>query len=124
MTITLKKLFLIDSLGATLTAFMLAFILAKFNGAFGVAQGPLYLLAAFALCFAVYSFLCASLSRQKPVFLQSIALANIAYCCLTTYLVFTSPTITLLGCLYFAAEIMIVLALAFFELYFAKNLNN
>lgn len=124
MTITLKKLFLIDSLGATLTAFMLAFVLAKFNGAFGVAQGPLYLLAAFALCFAVYSFLCASLSWQKLVLLRTIALANIVYCFTTAYLIFTTPTLTLLGCLYFAAEIVVVLGLAIFELYFSKSLNN
>lgn len=111
-----QKLFLIDALGALLSALMLGGVLVYFRELIGLPQRILYLLAGLAALFAVYSFTC---FLRTPVnwrpYLRLIATVNLLYCCLTAVLVFLYQDVTALGIAYFVAEIIIVVSLAIYE---------
>jgi hypothetical protein len=113
-----KNLFLIDGLGALLTAFFLFVILRTFSEYFGMPQTTLTYLSVIALFFFFYSFACFYLLKNdwKP-FLRIISIANLLYCILTLGLViYHRQSITLLGITYFFAEIILVCGLVFVEL--------
>ena len=84
-----KKLFLIDSLGAVLTAFFLGVILVRFEDSFGMPITILYYLSSIACVYAIYSISCYILlgNNWRP-YLKAIAIANLLYCCTTIVLVF------------------------------------
>jgi hypothetical protein len=113
-----RTLFLIDGLGAVLTAGLLAGVLANLEALFGVSASQLYALAAIAGLFAVYSMTCYfSNPRNWRPFLKAIASANIVYCCFTLVLVFFfSQETTALGKAYFVGEGVIVGCLSYLEL--------
>lgn len=113
-----KQLFLIDALGAVLTASLLSGVLANFERTFGMPQKVLYGLSLIAVFFAIYSFSCyfRDLKNWQP-YLKAIAIANLSYCCLTAGLmVYFYQKLTLLGVLYFIGEIIIIVCLSIFEL--------
>lgn len=113
-----KTLFLIDGLGAFVTAFFLFVILRRFNDYFGMPQKALVYLSLIAVVFCLYSITCFFFLRDnwKP-FLRAISIANLLYCCLTISLVIRYfPKLTFLGLTYFLVEIMIVCGLVFIEL--------
>ena len=113
-----RRLFLIDGIGAIVTAALLAGMLAPLEGIFGIAADRLYALAAVAGLFAVYSLACYLLNPAtwKP-FLKAIALANLAYCCCTLGLVFFFvPGVTAWGIAYFVGECLVVGGLVYLEL--------
>lgn len=118
-----KRLFLIDSFGAFLTAFFLFAILRTFNEYFGMPKLTLDFLSIIALAFSVYSFCCFFLvSNNWHPFLRTISIANILYCCLTLGLViYYYPLLTILGVTYFLIEIIIVVVLVFFEINVLKK---
>lgn len=121
--LTYKKLFLIDGMGAVITALMLSQVLARFESVFGMPQQLLFILAGIAAGFAVYSTLCYWLVRENwwP-YLRGIATANTAYCIGTLGLVIKLfDTLTYLGIAYFVGEIILVVGLAIFEFQFARN---
>ena len=113
-----EKLFLIDSLGALLTTFLLFVVLRSFNESFGMPPRTLTYLAAIAACFCLYSAACAFLLKEnhRP-FLSGIGLANLLYCSLTMCLLLIyNQQLTFLGITYFLVEILIVCALVYLEL--------
>lgn len=119
-----QKLFLVDSLGALLSAILLGLVLALFEKTFGMPQNVLYALAVIPCVFAVYSFLCflSKTAHWRP-FMKIIAIANLLYCCLTAGLmIYFYQQLTILGLIYFVLEIMIVMSLAFIEWKTASNL--
>ena len=75
-----KILFLIDGLGALLTAFFLFVILRTFNEYFGMLQTTLTYLSLIAVIFCLYSITCFFLlsDNWKP-FLRVISIANLLY---------------------------------------------
>ncbi len=113
-----KRLFLIDGLGAFLTAFFLFAILRTFNEYFGMPQTTLVFLSIIALAFSFYSFCCFFLVNNNwHPFLRAITIANLLYCCLTLGLViYNYPRLTFLGVTYFLLEIIIVCGLVFLEI--------
>ncbi|MCO6480779.1 MAG: hypothetical protein J5I94_29325 [Phaeodactylibacter sp.] len=113
-----RKLFLIDGLGALLSAFLLGVVLVRWEPVFGMPSKVLYPLAAIACVFAVYSLSCYFfLSRNRRPFLRAIAVANLLYCGLTLGLVvYCYPQLTVLGVAYFLVEIGVVLILVVTEL--------
>lgn len=121
-----KNIFLLDSIGAFLTAFLLGFILIRFQNAFGMPQKTLYFLSALALAFALYSLCCYYfISSKWNSFLSVIVVANILYCCLTTGLIFYHfQTLTILGLTYFILEIIIIVCLIFIEIKGLKSQRN
>lgn len=56
--LTTKKLFLMDALGAFLSALFLIAMLTWFNAYVGMPPGALFVLSAVAVVFCVYSTLC------------------------------------------------------------------
>lgn len=112
-----KKLFLLDSLGALLTALLLAFVLSNMETLFGMPKHILYLLAGIAFVFCLYSFSCfLTVDESWPIFLKVIAVANFLYCLLTLILLlYLQAELRFLDNVYFLSEASIVLALAIFE---------
>ncbi len=113
-----KRLFLLDSIGAFLTAFLLGVILTRFEAYFGMPGKVLYPLSILACVFGLYSMGCYVWVRShwRP-FLKAIALANLGYCLLTIGLVVSLyPSLTILGILYFSGELIVVGVLIYIEL--------
>ena len=122
---TAKKLFLLDALGALLTALNLAIVLPFFQEYIGMPIASLYSLAVIASLFFCYSILCYKYLPSKwPIFLIAIAVANLLYCPLTIWVLFNNwEGLKPLGQAYFAVEFTVIMVLAAFELSFAyKNL--
>lgn len=112
-----KKLFLIDFIGAIVSAISLGIILPKLQAYIGMPLNVLYLLAIIPVFFFIYSFYAYLYANTnwKP-YLRFIAIANFLYCCLTfCLLIFYKNEVTFLGVGYFILEIIIVILLAFVE---------
>jgi hypothetical protein len=113
-----KLLFLVDAIGAFLTAFFLLAILRPFDAYFGMPTAILTYLSIIAGLFCLYSLTCFFLViEQWRPFLRAIAIANLLYACLTFGLVvYYYDRLTLLGIVYFLAEILIICWLVWIEL--------
>lgn len=112
-----RQVFLIDGLGALLTAVMLGIVLAQLESFFGMPRAKLYVLAGIAVIFAIYSLTCYwRLPIHWQPYLRAIAVANLLYCCVTAGLVvYLYEELTIWGIGYFVGEIVIVVSLAIFE---------
>ena len=109
-----KKLFLVDSLGAVLTAFFLGVILVRFEDGFGMPKTALYFLSSIACIYALYSICCYFLAAEiwKSYLLKGLIVANLVYCCLTIAAIFYFyQKLTILGRIYFLLELVIMGAL-------------
>ena len=116
----MSRLFLVDGLGALVTASMLGLVLTTFEPAFGMPTRVLVPLASVAAVFAAYSFTCYA-KAAPPKFLLPIAIANTLYCAATLALVLLfHESLTWLGHAYFLGEIAIVLTLVRFEVRAAR----
>jgi hypothetical protein len=113
-----KTLFLVDGLGALLTAFFLFTILRTFNEYFGMPQKIVTYLSFIAVIFSFYSISCFFLVKDNwHLFLRIISTANLLYCCLTmSLLIYYYQSLTILGITYFVAEISIICGLVLIEL--------
>ncbi len=112
-----KKIFLIDGLGALITAFFLGIILANFETSFGMPKTNLYLLSIIACIFAFYSFCCSFfVTNNWRHFLKWLIIANAIYSCLSIGLVFHFfQNLTILGLFYFLIELTVMISLILFE---------
>ena len=118
-----KTLFLIDSIGAFMTAFSLFVIVRHFNEYFGMPKNELTFLSVIAVLFCIYSAACFLFLKGglKP-FIRLIGIANLIYCALTIVLMIKyNPLLTILGTTYFLIEIVIICGLSFIELNVAKR---
>lgn len=113
-----KNIFLIDGIGALLTALLLYFILRNFNAFFGLSKSVLEYLSLLALVFSFYSISCYFLVNNNwKSFLKIICIANILYCLLTMGILFYHyDNITILGIAYFLGEIAVITGLVFLEI--------
>lgn len=113
----LKQLFLIDAIGAAVTAYFIGIVLVKFDAYFGMPRQVLYVLATIALIFWVYSTCCyLFIKRNFKPFLKLIIFANLLYCCLTIALLFFYfKQLTILGFVYFIGEILVIVGLVLIE---------
>lgn len=112
-----KILFLVDGYGALLSSLLYIAVLANFEEVFGMPRVEVYVLSFLAGLYAIYSFSCYHLKLKNwPLFMKVIAIANLLHCCLTIGLViYYFDIITILGLIYFAGEVIIVVALAKLE---------
>jgi hypothetical protein len=117
-----QKILLIDGAGALFSAVLLL-LLPCFEQFFGISKNVAYALLPIPLVYSVYSMLAYRLSNKKwKRFLKIIAVANLLYCGLTLLAVMQNfKTLTKLGVLYFAAEILLITALAIVELNIASK---
>lgn len=120
-----KTLFLIDGIGAFVTAFLLFAILRTYHEYIGIPEATLTYLSVIAAGFCLYSLSCYFLVKENwRHFLQFIIIANLLYCCVTIGLVvYNYPSVTILGIVYFVVEIIVVCTLVSFELKAVRNRN-
>lgn len=113
-----KILFLIDAIGALLSAIFLGGLLPKIHTTIGVPEKTLLLLASIALLLAVYSFYHFIYFPERWRFrLKTIAFLNLCYALLTLGIVIQLHNEMLpLGYMYFIIELIVIVLLAFYEL--------
>ena len=118
-----KTLFLIDSLGAMLTAFFLFVIMRLFNEYFGMPKTVFTYLFVIAICFCIYSATCfLFLKRHWTPFIRFISIANLLYCTLIIGLLIKYyPLLTKIETTYFLIEIIVICGLSYIELNVAKR---
>ncbi|NRF37511.1 hypothetical protein [Pedobacter foliorum] len=113
-----RKLFMIDSFGAILTAFFLFVVLRNFDEYFGMPKSVLTYLSITGTLFFIYSASCFFfLKSHWTPFIIAVSIANLLYSILTMgLLIIYSPMLTVVGITYFLMEIAIVCGLAYIEL--------
>jgi hypothetical protein len=116
--VNIKRLFLIDGLGAFVTATFLFAIQRACHKWFGMPHMALTILSLIALSLCVYSMSCFfCVNKNWRPFLKAIAIANLLYCGLTLGLVvYYYPQLTIWGIGYFLFEIAVIGLLVFFEI--------
>jgi len=121
----IKKLFLLDGIGAIISAFLLGIVLVKLEHLFGIPKSALYVLAALPCLFAIYDFYCYfKVEKYLGKYLKAIAIVNLLYCILSIgFALYHFQEITYLGWSYIIVEIIIVVALAIIELKAVKGHN-
>lgn len=121
-----RKLFLLDGFGALLSAFLLGIILVQYESVFGIPKSTLYFLAIIPCFFVIFDFY--SYSSKKPNLsnsLKVIAYLNFAYCLISICsTLFHFNKITIWGWGYIIIEVIIVSAIAAFELKKGRSLQN
>ncbi len=118
LTLKPKTVFLIDGLGAILTAFLLMTVLRNFSEYFGMPRDTLTTLSITALIFALYSFSCFVFSNNTTQkLLLPIIIANLSYCVFTLgFVIYFHNRLTILDIAYFLVEILMISALVYIEL--------
>ena len=118
ITLKPKTMLIVDGFGALLSAFLLGVVLTRFEDTFGMPRQTLYILALLPCVFAVYDFgTVAWVKTNRAPFLKAIAIANLAYCCLSIgFLFYHYEKLTIFGWLYFLSELAIVVGLSVVEL--------
>ena len=113
-----KKLLLADAVGGVLSVILLAGLVARFETYFGMPKTVVYLLSFVACLYGTYSLCCYLFLGNNPQpYLKFIALANLVYCCFIISLtIYFYPRLTILGLIYFSAEVIIIVSLAVIEL--------
>ena len=119
-----KKILLLDSLGALVTAINL-FVIPLFEIYTGVPRDIALILVPLPILYSIFSFLSYKFGNHNwKSLLKMIAIANLIYCCLTLYVTWINfDTFKILGIIYFIIEILIIVVLAIFELKIALNHN-
>lgn len=112
-----KTIFLIDGIGAAVSAFFLGIVLTAFEPFFGMPKWILIFLSSIAVLFATYSFSCYFfVKRNSQRFLQIIAFSNFIYCLVTSgMIVGFYEKLTSIGLGYFLIEIALIFSLVFLE---------
>lgn len=114
---TPRTALLLDGIGALATALMLCGVLPMFHEAVGLSRGVLVTLGLFGAVYGAYSLACARfVTTHARRALAIIMVANLVYCGVSASVVLThGAAMTALGIAYFAAEIVVILALVAFE---------
>ena len=126
-TLKPKQLFLIDGIGALVSAFFLGVILVMIEEYIGLSKEILYALTIPACIFSLYSFTCfLFLKNDWSKHLNYIAIANSLYALVTIALMLVHyKEMKTLGFVYFSGELIILFVLIWFEfkvsLKYARN---
>ena len=120
-----KKIFIVDSLGALLSAFIIIAMLLRYTDVFGMPKNSLFCLSIIAVIYATYSLCCYFfLDQNWRPYLKFIAFANLLYCCLTiTFVTCSYASITTFGLIYFSVELIVIVCLATVEFMIASHLS-
>lgn len=112
-----RTLFLMDGIGAGISAFILGVLWGRFPSLLGFPQTTLYVLALIPCFFMLYDGLqYFKKSNPSAVAVKSIAYMNGAYCIFSLLCcLFYYDTLTTLGFLYLFMEIVLVITIAYVE---------
>lgn len=113
-----RRIFLIDGLGACLTALVFFCLLIPFHQLIGMPEPVLQILFLIAVIFAVYSLSCFFfLKNNHRYFLRIIAAGNCLYCCLTLFFVLAYfRELHIIGLIYFLLEMAVIAGLVYLEI--------
>ena len=119
---TPRALFLMDGVGALVTALLVGVVLPTLRDHIGMPRSVLRALALTGAVIAAYSLTCAATRPKRwPGYLRSIALMNAGYCLVTAALLIRfTAALHVLDWLYFVSEIVVVSALVTLELRVAR----
>lgn len=117
------QIFLMDGVGALVSAAFLLLLLAPLQPYFGLPLNQLYVLGIIAVCLMVFSFSCYYLKPiNRSLFLRAIIIANSVYACITgAMLLIHADELTTWGFLYFIGEIMVLVILVYIEIKVAAS---
>lgn len=119
MSFTKNSLFLLDGIGALVSALMLGYVLPHplYYDLIGMPVGVMHGLATVAVIFAGYSLTCRwRIANYKPIWLKTIIAGNSLYSLLTIALMFIySSQMTVLGSIYFTAELIVLVIIILIE---------
>lgn len=112
-----KRIFLIDAIGAFVSAFLLGVVLPAIQEWVGMPKHVLYILSFWALIAMVFSFSCFWFAdHSKAVWLRAVLVANVFYCLVTIFfMTMFCSILTLWGWTYFLIELMMILGLVWRE---------
>lgn len=118
-----NNIFLLDGIGAFVTASIIYFILNSNKEFIGIESNTLMPLSLVALVFCIYSITCFFLAKHYwQTFLKIIIVANTIYCLTTISVLFYSyKTVTTLGLFYFIGEIIVLSILIALEIKLLKK---
>jgi len=118
MKINSKHIFIVDGIGAIISAFLLGIVLTKFEYVFGMPKLVLQVLSLAALIMALHVFVSYFLLKNNwSNYLKVLAIVNIFYCCATIVLViYFFNVLTVWGLWYFIIELIVVLLLSRIEM--------
>ena len=119
-----KKILLLDSLGALVTAINLL-VIPLFEIYTGVPRDIAIILVPLPILYSIFSLFSYKFGNDNwRSLLKMIAIANLIYCCLTLYVTWINfDTFKIIGIIYFIVEIIIIIILATLELKIAINHN-
>jgi hypothetical protein len=119
-----KKILLLDSLGALLTAINLL-VIPLFEIYTGVPRDIAIILVPLPILYSIFSLFSYKFGNHNwRSLLKMIAIANLFYCCLTMYVTWINfDTFKILGIIYFIVEVIIIIILGTLELKIALNHN-
>jgi hypothetical protein len=111
------KIFLLDGLGAALSAVFLGVVLVRLEKFIGMPPSTLYALAGLALLLSAYSLSCHFfVTADRKNLLRIIIAANLLYCLLTFILMLAHRAdLTVWAWTYFILEILVILAIVRLE---------
>jgi hypothetical protein len=120
-----KSIFLIDGIGAFLTAIFLSAVLVTFQDHFGMPADVLYVLSTVAAFYGICSISFYLVQpRDAKALLKLIAVANFLYCVATIGVIgYFYTHLTTLAFIYFSIEITIIFFLAMVELDLSRKLG-
>ena len=120
-----RSLFLIDGLGALLSAFLLGVVLVRLESSFGMPSQTLYLLASIPCVFIIYDLVCYfQIAKNWAILLRTIATMNLIYCIISIAMIISHyQELTTLGWIYFLLEIVIIILLVVIEFKTATQLK-
>mgnify|MGYP006266252333 CR=1 FL=1 len=121
---TLSQPFLVDGIGAIITALMLGVILPHFQPTFGMPRDIMHFLSGIASAFALGSLIFHFfVKKNQGPLLRIVALCNTIYCMITLGLLINyREVVTGWGFAYFLGEIGVVLVLVRLEWNTARKL--
>jgi len=113
MIINQKNIFVIDAVGALLSAISLGIVLPVFHQWIGMPIATLYFLAALPIFFGFYDIICLYfVNYERTLWLRIILGLNSAYCILTLSLMCIHyEQLQPLGLAYFISELVVLIVL-------------
>lgn len=109
MVLNKKSIFLLDGVGAAVSALFTGLLLPLFTTEIGLPAEVLYSLATLPILCSIYSFSCHFAKKFHPWMLFGIMAANIFYCLISAALIFTYESMTSWGIALLLAEIFVVI---------------